>query len=420
MLATTYSLHTVLSEDIKEAGRTQASIAEELGVSKPTLSQVLKGDKSISLQLLDGITSALQRPCGHYYHLYMEECFSGDGKRPRKPKKLEKYILHCLEKGLDLQASEAISKMLEDGGYLANIFDIGEELYTKGLLEKAFDYFGLVTKHERDRTAIHLAMAYYRQLKIIRNQNTELACEIAIRLSDYLDFVKEDEMLEAYYKVISVFRLNYKWDHILTYGKKMLSLSYKENRLEYAGDALIKLAIAAREKGDINGAIQYHDECMKIPVGNYRIWAEGNKYITLIRAGDITGVRKLFDFCLLHREISYEGLEVILDAAVSYDLQEIIQEFFVEFADQIKVIEQERNKEAVLQRGYINLILAKSIWQLKNGRFQGVKDAMEAVELAMKLRLKKQAINGLKIVLQHANKSSMEFQKCLELLEKIA
>jgi transcriptional regulator with XRE-family HTH domain len=411
-----YRLSTVLLEDIKGSGRTQASIADEVGVSKPTLSQVLNGEKAISLQLLDGITSALEKPPGYYYELYVEECFSGDGKRPRKRKKLVKYVLHCLEQELETHAEKAIDRMLEEGGYLPNIFEIGEELYNKGCADRALKYYDLVVQNEKDRTALHLAMSYYRRMMIVRTVSVDLYEEAAIRLCEYLDFVSDDEMLEAYYRVICAFRLKGKWEHVLRYGERLIVLAEKANMQNYVGDALIKMAIAAREKGEYDLSLHYIDRYADI----YPFESKLNRCITQITAGDTSKIKVLFDLCVSNKEGSFEVLEFLLGCLVKHDLYEMIERFFTEFAEQIGFLESITSQEPIYTRHYVNLKTAKALWMLKQGNPEGVSQAVTAAEMAENLCLTKQTLQCLKLVLEHAQKDSPEYKKGLMILGRIA
>ncbi|MBM7592222.1 helix-turn-helix domain-containing protein [Brevibacillus fulvus] len=419
MIVDTYSLPLVLSQDIKESGRTQASIAEEIKISKPTLSKVLAGDKPISINLLDRLTESLQKEPGYYYELFLAELFRKDGIRPRRPKKLEKYVLHCLEKGLQKQADQAVSHMIEDGGYIPNIFEIAEELNRIGKIPQARSFYEIVIRNEKDRTAPHLAMAYFRRLMIVKKINLDLYEEAAIRLCEYLEYVPDEAILEAYYQVISAFRLKSKWDYVLKYGHELMRLAQKMERPDYIGDALIKLAIAARERGEYDLAIHYHDLCAQIEVGSYSLWAEGNKLITQIAAGQSDKIIDLYKYCLRNKEMCFDGIETLLESAVNYDKHEIISQFFDDFAEQIVFLKKNIANEPIYYRNYVSLKIAKATWYRKQNRSDWLNEAFKALEMAGAKQLKKQAIMAAVMILQFAERGSDEFQKAINILEKI-
>ncbi|WP_103110594.1 hypothetical protein [Brevibacillus reuszeri] len=411
-----FTLGSVLAEDLKAKGIKQVEAAKAVGKSSAFLTQVL-GEKSMPLTLLDQLTSVLSQPIGHYYDMYLEDCFAREGKKPRK--RLEEFVLHCKKQGLDLHADKAITRMLEVGGYLPNIYEIGVGLHQDGLTTHALECYDLVILHERDRIAQHLAMSYYNRMMIVRVLNTDLFEEAAIRLCEYLDFLHDDAVLEAYYRVICAFRLKNKWDHVIKYGEKLVTLAKSANQESYVGDALIKMAIAARETGNYTLSLDYISEYESINTGIYRFAASVNRCITLIAAGDTSKIRDMFDFMKQNKAQSVEGIEILLDCLVKHDLFEMIAEFFQEFPEQICQLEKMRGKEVIFDRHYLNLSLAQAMWQIKQGDNTGLSQAIEAVQIARELKLQNQFLQGVKLVFQYAPKASQEYQKGLQLLEEV-
>lgn len=411
-----FNLGTVISEDLKAKGIKQVEAAKAVGKSSAFLTQVL-GEKSMPLTMLDQLTEVLEHPLGHYYELYLEDCFMREGKKPRK--RLEEFVLHCKKQGLNSQAKEAIDRMLEFGGYIPNIYEIGNALLAVNLTSEALECYDLVIAHERDRMAQHLAMSYYKRMMIVRTINTDLYEEAAIRLCEYLDFLEDDSILEAYYRVVCAFRLKNKWGHVIGYGQKLVALAKRVDKENYIGDALIKMAIAARELEDFELSLKYIEEYERIETGIYKFAASVNRCITQIAAGDLSKVKVMFELMKQNKNESVEGIEILLDCLVKHDLFDMVQDFFKEFPEQIKELEQMRGREVIFDRHYINLSLAHAMWLLKQGDDRGLKQAIEAVHTARRLKLHNQYFNGVKIVFQYAAKTSNEFQRGLQLLEEV-
>ncbi|HZG16915.1 MAG TPA: helix-turn-helix transcriptional regulator [Candidatus Bathyarchaeia archaeon] len=411
-----YSLGNLLSESLKNKGIKQSQFAEIIGVDPSFLSRVLRGDKPIPLASLDKSIYILNLDEDECYSLYLEECFA---QRKKGLSLITKYIVHCVEEGKNGHADNALGMILETGGLLSAVFSVGEELFQKGLKQESIQFFHAIVTHENDRRSSLLAMSYYRILLTHYETNSDKSEEAAHKLSEYLDYVPDDEILEAHYKVVSTYRIKHKWEYVLVYGKKLVRLAKEMDRLDYVGDALIKMAIAAREMGNLKLALKYHKMCLEIPIGNYSRWAEGNILITLIAFEQKDKVIELFNFCERNKDLAYEYLEVLISSAVKYNFFDLVERIFVEFSEQIAYLESIKGKHSIYDRHLINFTHAKALYHLKIGNLLWIQEAFLAATMAIRIKLHKQALSSLKLVLGNADKSSSHYNKALNLIDEI-
>lgn len=416
-ISTDYSLKSVIIDALKERELKQVQFCSLIGAPTSFFSRVLSGGKSIPMPMLDKAISVLSLNEEECYMLYLE-----DWKAKKKSSRLiENYIVHCEENGKEKYAEQALSIALELRGYLPAVYGAAEELYQKGRKKQALRYFDAVIANESDKKSSLLAMSYYRRLLTFYETDTDKSEEAALQLCEHLDYVKEEEILEAHYKVIATYRLKNKWDYVLRYGEKLVCLARSMNNMEYVGDALIRMAIAAREKGDFNMSLQYIDEYGSLPVEKYRFFAEGNRLITQITAGDTDKIYDLLDFAKRNKERCFELMEFLLDSLVKHEKLDLIEEFFQEFPDQIHQLESMKGQHSIYDRHLINFLYAKSLYLLRRGEKSGVDTALYAGDIAVALRLDKQAIQSALLVLENVSHTTPEqYKRCLDLLNRVA
>lgn len=412
-----YSLVGLIIDALKNNGWKQMRFASEVETSPSFISRVLSGEKTIPLSVLDKAIKCLQLDKHECYKLYFDELWCA---KKRSSRLIEEYLIHCLDADLDEHSDRAMELLLEEGGYLSSVYAAGEKLFQRGDQRESLRFFEAVVTHEMDRTSSFLAMSHFRQLMYYIHKDKDKTEEFAFRLCELLEYIPDKEILEAHYYVIGAFRLTEKWPHVLQFGEKLVKLANVMKRPDYVGDALIKMAVAAREKEDYELAIKYHGMCERITVGNYSRWAKGNRLITIITAGDNDKAFELLTFCRENRDISDEYLEFLLETAVQNDYDEIIQAILDEFTEQVHYLESQKENRSIYARRLICFSFAKAIYQVKNNDIKGIEEALRVAELAVSLRFRKQALQSLKFILTHADKASTAYQKGLLLLDQIA
>ncbi|MED1954618.1 hypothetical protein [Brevibacillus centrosporus] len=412
-----YTIRGVVADALTAQKIKRKQFATEIDMDPSFLSRVLNGEKMMPLPSLDKSIALLGLNPAECYTLYFTECWESKKKNPAI---IEKYILHCIKNGYAEHAEHALNTLLEMGGYLNCVYAIGNALFQEDKKTESRKFFDAVINHEDDKKSSVLALSYYRKLMTYYHSDLDKSIETAISLWEHIDFIPEDEILEAHYRVIGAYRLKYKWESVLQYGDKLVRLARSMRKDDYMGDAFIKMALAARELGNFPLALEYHDECMKIQIGNYRIWGMGNKLITLITAGEIDKIQDLFDFCQSYKELSFEYLEFLLDASVKNELYGIVERIFRDFHDEIAYLESHKDERSIYARHLINFSYAKAIYFLKMGNNTGIDEALRVAELAINLRLHRQALQSVKLVFTYAEKTSTAYQRCLSLIDAIA
>ncbi|MGF9909515.1 helix-turn-helix domain-containing protein [Brevibacillus porteri] len=416
-MITTYSVVGLITDSLKEKSWKQTQFAKEIDVSPSLISRVLRGEKPIPLSMLDKSIALLHLNESECYTLYLEEW-----KMQKKDSRMvENYLVHCVENEKGGFAERGLNMVLELGGYLSAVYGAGEKLYRKGYRKEALQFFDAVISQESDKKSSLLAMSYYRRLLTFYESDIERSEEAALQLCEHLDYVLDEEMLEAHYKIIATFRLKQKWDHVIRYGERLVKLAKALNEQEYIGDALIRMAIAAREKKDYELSLKYIDQYGSLPIEKYQFFAKGNRLVTLITAGETERINDLLNFAVQNKERCFELMEFLLDSLVKHEKMDLIEVFFQEFPKQIKQLESMKGKHSIYDRHITNFLYAKALYYIKQGNHEGVDTALYAADIAVQLRLDKQAIQAVKLVLENVKMTTPDqYQKCLDLLQRLA
>ncbi|MGW9128116.1 helix-turn-helix domain-containing protein [Paenibacillus chitinolyticus] len=416
-MISTYSVVGLITEALKKSGQKQTQFAKEIDASPSLVSRVLRGEKPIPLTMLDKAITALSLNESECYFLYLE-----DWKAQKKDSRMiENYLVHCVESQKNHYVENALMIALDHGGYLSAVYGAGEKLFQKDHKAASLEFFDAVIGHERDKKSSLLAMSYYRRLLIFYESDIEKSEEAALQLCEHVDYVWDAEILEAHYKIIATFRLKQKWDYVIRYGEKLVKLAHFSNELEYVGDALIRMSIAAREKKDYELSLRYIDEYGSIPIEKYQFFSKGNRLVTLITAGDTDRVNELLQFAIQNKKRCFELMEFLLDSLVKHEKMDLIELFFQEFPEQIRQLESMKGQHSIYDRHLVNFLYAKALYYIKQGDYQGVETALHSAEVAAKLRLDKQAIQSVKLVLENVKMTTPDqYQKCLELLQRLA
>ncbi|KKX53276.1 helix-turn-helix domain-containing protein [Brevibacillus borstelensis] len=412
-----YSVSGIVSDALKQKKYKQTQFAAEINVSPSFLSRVLKGEKPIPISILDKAIAALgldEREC---YELYLNEWKN----QKRSSRTIEEFLVYCIENDKKEYADLALAMLLEMGGYLPVVYGAGEKLFKKGMRAEALGFFDEIISHESDKKSSLLAMASYRKLLTFYDTDTEKSEETALQLCEHLDYVHEEEILEAHYKVIATFRLKRKWDYVIRYGEKLVRLAKVKQKMEYVGDALIRMSIAAREKEDYELSLRYIDEYGSLPIEHYQFAARANRLVTLITAGDNGKIIELFYLAVENKERSFEIMEFLLESLVKNEMMDLIEQFFREFPEQIKQLEDLEGRHSIYDRHLINFLYAKALYDIKKGKNSWIDLALRSAEIAAKLRLDKQAIQSVRLVLENREITTTEqYQRCLKLLDCLA
>ncbi|WP_144530063.1 helix-turn-helix transcriptional regulator, partial [Peribacillus simplex] len=114
-----------LEEHLRKHGMTINRFADLSGVNSGTLSNILNGNRPISMQQLDRITSGMGLPDGYFYDLYIDECIfhaTPDWRR------LGPFLLRCAELDKLDCLDRAIRMTMDNVAYAPMLFDMAETL----------------------------------------------------------------------------------------------------------------------------------------------------------------------------------------------------------------------------------------------------------------------------------------------------
>ncbi|MGG1442133.1 helix-turn-helix transcriptional regulator [Brevibacillus laterosporus] len=331
------ALSYILSEVLRDYPKN--SIAKSIGCSPATMTRYLKGTRVFSIDHLEKLSLFLGKKAYHYF----EELFNDIWKFTVK-EKISK-VKELLEKSIEYNQIDLIHKIVDDyllekGGYLVELYNVGETLFAKNKYKEAQLFYDIVIENHTDRTDPILAMSYYKKFLIVRNDGLDIALEASLTLSEHIKNIEVPTMFEAYIKIFNVFYVLEKWDNLLKCSQKVadsIECSEKIDVSLYVG-CLVYIAIACRHKGDYQKAREIINQYENFG-GKYSIWAGANRLVVDIEAGEKQKVRELEAYVTKHREEAPKHLEYILHEYVATRNYSEMDRIFKKFNDCFLLLE---------------------------------------------------------------------------------
>ncbi|WP_110932047.1 XRE family transcriptional regulator [Paenibacillus bouchesdurhonensis] len=218
------TIRSVIEQELERRGYSLSSFSSRSGINRGTLSAILNGNppKPIAISQLDLITEALEYPEGHYYPLYVDECVDSDQPNRRR---LKAFLLRCAEVGQKECIQEVLNCIIENLNYIPMIFDIGEELYEKGLREESRLFYNVVIESEKYQHSERLAISHYRIFRLSLGDDTEANLIAATRFELYLHRLPEDYQLDGLLHLTNVYLTLQKWELTEIYADELIKLA---------------------------------------------------------------------------------------------------------------------------------------------------------------------------------------------------
>ncbi|MCM3700209.1 helix-turn-helix transcriptional regulator [Paenibacillus macerans] len=131
---------------LKRKNITLNQFSERSQINSGTLSGIINGHRPIAMQQLDRITAGMGLPEGHFYELYIDECFfqaSPDWRR------LGPFLQRCA--GLNkLDCIEQVVKLMMDNlSYIPLLFNLAEQFFQEEKREAAVILYEAVAESEQ-------------------------------------------------------------------------------------------------------------------------------------------------------------------------------------------------------------------------------------------------------------------------------
>jgi len=338
----------------------------------------LSGKRTFPIHVIDSITEALDLPPGALYQFYLGECFSNDKWVKHR---IEEFLYHCLKLRLTELTNQLLSiLLLEPTNHLDAIFHVVQRLFADQLFDDALPLVQAIIAHDPNRHGQRLAICYFYRFFIIRSKGMDKGYEALVQMLEYIIFMPRDIQLEAYLRIITFFHAREDWEFVTEYAKKLEDLAGEG---KYYGEALLYQAIAAKESGEYELALQITEIYGQIN-DYYATVAEGNKMMIKIAQGQFDLIESALDFLENKWNDRYTSMPHILEACVKSQQWDKVDSFLQRFQRDIQILYSERNP--FVQKLLLHFCYYFAIYLNATGKEKSaVESIAKAILLAQKL-----------------------------------
>lgn len=407
------TIRAELEQYLKREGLSKTEFGHITGMNPGTVSGVIIGNRSISVNQLDRITAGMNLPPDHFYDRYVEECIE---ESPLNWRKIGPFLRRCVKLNrLDcLQRVVYIS--LDNVIYPPLLFKVAEESFKDGYNEAAAFLYTKVAENEKQQHAERLAVCQYRLFKITVGKDQAINLGVAARFEPFVKRLSEVDQLDALKDLANIYRSMGCWDKVYEFalelrrlGKIQYDLNQKTDHREqephrkpssgplfaYIAYADLLCANACDAKGDYEQGLEHISAYANLKwvkeqdpdtlhwIGLFQRWAKINTYVNRIMSGDISVLPDYVEHISGEQHIFAELLNVI-EAANRYDID--VDHVLQRFEPQIAAY-REQTFDAFTQQ--IMLEQAVRFWyklakyNLFKGRYSnGFKSLIDALEIS--------------------------------------
>jgi transcriptional regulator with XRE-family HTH domain len=250
-----------------EKNLTIEQIADATGISRYTLSSIMRGVRSVSLEQLDKITEALGFEKGALYQYYEHECYF-PGKDRIRFKRSKEFILKCCELNLTGPIKRLVRNItLQGKRYFREVFELAEMVNQTGQYDTAILlYKGVIGMGEAEYSDSEIiTICYYRLFLIsLKHQNkntTDFVIPLLRYIRNFPDNLVEEEVNKltkdanelkknAYLDLIDYFFNREHWWKVIELCDQYLNIALKKKDYDVFQKILIIKAKASFYQGD--------------------------------------------------------------------------------------------------------------------------------------------------------------------------
>ncbi|WP_442952037.1 helix-turn-helix domain-containing protein [Paenibacillus sp. 203] len=324
-MSNTTAILTEITKYMEDNQLILSDLARKADMNPGTMSSIINGNRTLSVDQLDRITEAMGHPVGHYYERYVTEYLTEANPNWRR---MSPFIHNCAKLNKLDCIHEVVNLLMDKLGYLESLFELAEELFKEELHEAAAILFENVAVSEKKQYSERLAFCQYRLFTIRIGNDQSRNFEVACYFQPYVERLDEVDQLDALKDLTNVYRSLREWDKVEENAKKIkikaeiqYTLSHEEKRnhrgpikktrgllfgyIAYA-DLLCAASCEARE--DYERALQYTyaytdlgwvketDAETRHWVSLFQHWAQGNMYVYKLLSGDTSVLQEYVEY----------------------------------------------------------------------------------------------------------------------------
>ncbi|WP_322906356.1 hypothetical protein [Paenibacillus campi] len=219
------TLRHELEAEIAHQGYSLSSFSKASGINRGVLSSTLNGSppKPMSINQLDKMVQTLNKPAGWLYEKFAKECFDESGKTNWR--RIRPLLLRCIELGRNDLIDRILGLLMEDPNHISHVFELAEQLSNTQYDQCAIVLYRCVIENERNYQSERLAVSQYRIFRTALSHNIENNLKAALSFEPFRAQLPIPLKLEALLKLGNIFYTVQDWDMTYQYGNELYMLA---------------------------------------------------------------------------------------------------------------------------------------------------------------------------------------------------
>lgn len=430
------STSTILEEVhsfIREHDLNLSQFSMRLKINAGTLSYILNGNRTLTIDHLDRISEIMGVPIGHYYEKYIE-----DYLKERNPnwRRVGPFLRRCAELDKLDSIRRTVCLLLDNLTYSTSLFELAEEFFEKDLYGAAEILYENVAMSETRQYSERLAVCQYRLFKIRIGSDQAHNLKIAHQFEPYVDRLDEVLQLDALKDLANLYRSLREWDRLEVLAKEMEHkarlLYFSERRSEegfpeiqrrlsrpmfvYIVYAKLLCAEAYEGREDYAKALEYtyqytdlswvreKDEDTRHWLGLFQKWSNANIYVNRLMVGEIEYLSDYVAFMVENPDEVITSISNVVYAANRYHID--VDHILLQFKSEIEAYINRKQtndlyKDQVLLGKYNQFLYDLTYYYLhKKDYTMGFKYLMQGLENSVRIN-NKEALLDFMILFEH-------------------
>ncbi|EHS58315.1 helix-turn-helix domain-containing protein [Paenibacillus sp. Aloe-11] len=310
------TIRTEIEKYLKQKGMSMTEFGHIIGLNVGTISGIITGNRSLSVNQLDRITMGMNLPPDYFYERFVEECVE---ESPLNWRRVKPFVYRCVELGRLDCLQRAVSMFLDNPIYSPSLFGLAEDLFRKGYRDAAAYLYENAAESERKQHSERLALCQYRLFSIRIGEDQAQNLQATAVFEAFVERLDEIDQLDALKDLANVYRSLRKWDKVDEIARKMrgkaevqYSMKHQQKNRKnrehekvtrgplfgYIAYADLLCASVSEAQGDYQQALQYTyayanldwvketDEDTLHWIKLFQDWADCNIYVNKLLSGD--------------------------------------------------------------------------------------------------------------------------------------
>jgi transcriptional regulator with XRE-family HTH domain len=412
LLDSTLTIRNYLQQYLKSNNISLNQFAELANINAGTLSNIINNKRPIAVQQLDQITTAMGFEEGHFYEIYVKECFEQETPDWRR---LGPLLRRCTDVNKLDYVEEILKQMLDNLSYVPLLFEMAEEFFSEGKNEAAILLYECISESERAQHSERLALCQYRLFTLRLSDDQENNLIVATYFEPYIERLDEAFQLDAINELLNINVSLRRWAKVEKNAKSLLDKASKQYKFFGRNNhdrtthkpLIFYVLYSYLAYGHVYFNLEQYDRALeyvkkyadaswvkdpdqeeKVVIEQFSEWSEANYFMYGLAAGHVELLPAYVDYIAVREKEIFTGLYNIVSAANRYDIgvDAILERFAYHIKLQIQESRIGKISTHVTLDHYTDFTRELAVYHLKRKKFdKGINYLLDSLASAIKI-----------------------------------